>query len=47
MYIVVGIVYISHLSQEERAEDMVHSCRYCLRFTLITKEERRMISTYL
>ena len=42
MSIRVGTVYISHLSQGKRGEDLSHSCRYCLHFTLITREERRI-----
>ena len=43
MSILVGTVYISHLSQEKRGRRYVHSCRYCLHFTLITREERRNV----
>ena len=41
MHIVVGIVYISHLSQEKKRR-YGHSCRCCLHFTFITREERRI-----
>ena len=47
MHILLGTVYISHLSQEKRGKDMSHSCRYCLHFTLITREERKNICTFL
>ena len=40
MYILVCILYISYLSQGETGRRYVHSCRYCLHFTLITREER-------